>query len=475
MRTTTKRYEAILVRGKMYKFIVFIALIAVQLTISAVSKNTLDDESAIQEALITLDKQSHAAYFTKLLQIIAKTEKAHQIVFKINATSTVCSSKDEVIDVPTVKSICTEKMPLFECTVALQKPSLQYSAASCSEVDISSLPLKSVKSENAALVGSAMHSVEFALYRVDSERRSGFYKKFKDIIDVSQYGIVTVIEAKAVETDCPVIDDNGIVDIQEDCKDTGVSYKCKFVYFYSYGYDASVDCLKITLDDLNHADDEESAIQEALITLDKQSHAAYFTKLLQIIAKTEKTDQIVFKINATSTVCSSKDEVIDVPTVKSICTEKMPLFECTVALQKPSLQYSAASCSEVDISSLPLKSVKSENAALVGSAMHSVEFALYRVDSERRSGFYKKFKDLIDVSQYGIVTVIEAKAVETDCAVIDDDGIVDVEEDCKDTGVSYKCKFVYFYSYGYDASVDCVMHRITMRYSNNGKIFSVPQ
>ncbi|KRZ81875.1 hypothetical protein T08_10878 [Trichinella sp. T8] len=115
---------------------------------------------------------------------------------------------------------------------------------------------------------------------------------------------------------------------------------------------------------------------------------------------------------------------------------------------------------QVDISSLPLKSVKSENAALVGSAMHSVEFALYRVDSERRSGFYKKFKDLIDVSQYGIVTVIEAKAVETDCAVIDvrfDDGIVDVEEDCKDTGVSYKCKFVYFYSYGYDASVDCVM------------------
>ncbi|KRX60332.1 hypothetical protein T09_188, partial [Trichinella sp. T9] len=125
-------------------------------------------------------------------------------------------------------------------------------------------------------------------------------------------------------------------------------------------------------------------------------------------------------------------------------------------LKKPSLQYSAVSCSEVDISSLPLKSVKSENAALVGSAMHSVEFALYRVDSERRSGFYKKFKDLIDVSQYGIVTVIEAKAVETDCAVIDDDGIVDVEEDCKDTGVSYKCKFVYFYSYGYDASVDCV-------------------
>ncbi|KRZ59835.1 hypothetical protein T02_1564 [Trichinella nativa] len=127
-----------------------------------------------------------------------------------------------------------------------------------------------------------------------------------------------------------------------------------------------------------------------------------------------------------------------------------------IALQKPSLQYSAVSCSEVDISSLPLKSVKSENAALVGSAMHSVEFALYRVDSERRSGFYKKFKDLIDVSQYGIVTVIEAKAVETDCAVIDDDGLVDVEEDCKDTGVSYKCKFVYFYSYGYDASVDCV-------------------
>ncbi|KRX69825.1 hypothetical protein T06_1938 [Trichinella sp. T6] len=110
----------------------------------------------------------------------------------------------------------------------------------------------------------------------------------------------------------------------------------------------------------------------------------------------------------------------------------------------------------VDISSLPLKSVKSENAALVGSAMHSVAFALYRVDTERKSGFYKKFKDLIDVSQYGIVTVIEAKAVETDCAVIDDDGIVDVEEDCKDTGVSYKCKFVYFYSYGYDASVDCV-------------------
>ncbi|KAL1234795.1 Cystatin-SN [Trichinella spiralis] len=321
-------------------------------------------------------------------------------------------------------------MPLFECTVTLKKPSLQYSAASCSEVDISSLPLKSVKSENAALVGSAMHSVEFALYRVDSERRSGFYKKFKDIIDVSQYGIVTVIEAKAVETDCPVIDDNGIVDIQEECKDTDVSYKCKFVYFNSYGYDASVDCLKITSDDSNHANDEESAIQEALITFDKESHAAYFTKLLQIIAKTEEADQI--------------DEVIDVPTVKSICTEKMPLLECTVTLKKPSLEYSAASCSEVDISSLPLKSVKSENAALVGSAMHSVEYALYRVDSERRSGFYKKFKDIIDVSQYGIVTVIEAKAVETDCAVIDDDGIVDVEEDCKDTDVSYKCKFVYF-------------------------------
>ncbi|KAL1237740.1 Uronate isomerase [Trichinella spiralis] len=310
MRTTTKRYEAILVREKMYKFIVFIALIAVQLTASAASKNALDDESAIQEALITLDKQSHA----HILQI----------------------------------------------------------------------------------------------------------------------------------------------DIQEECKDTDVSYKCKFVYFNSYGYDASVDCLKITSDDSNHANDEESAIQEALITFDKESHAAYFTKLLQIIAKIEEADQIVFKINATSTVCSSKDEVIDVPTVKSICTEKMPLLECTVALQKPSLQYSAASCSEVDISSLPLKSVKSENAALVGSAMHSVEYALYRVDSERRSGFYKKFKDIIDVYQYGIVTVIEAKAVETDCAVIDDDGIVDVEEDCKDTDVSYKCKFVYFYSYGYDASVDCV-------------------
>ncbi|XP_003379751.1 conserved hypothetical protein [Trichinella spiralis] len=416
MRTTTKRYEAILVREKMYKCIVFIALIAVQLTASV-------------------------------------------------------ASKDEVIDVPTVKSICTEKMPLLECTVTLKKPSLQYSAASCSEVDISSLPLKSVKSENAALVGSAMHSVEYALYRVDSERRSGFYKKFKDIIDVSQYGIVTVIEAKAVETDCPVIDDNGIVDIQEECKDTDVSYKCKFVYFNSYGYDASVDCLKITSDDSNHANDEESAIQEALITFDKESHAAYFTKLLQIIAKTEEADQIVFKINATSTVCSSKDEVIDVPTVKSICTEKMPLLECTVTLKKPSLEYSAASCSEVDISSLPLKSVKSENAALVGSAMHSVEYALYRVDSERRSGFYKKFKDIIDVSQYGIVTVIEAKAVETDCAVIDDDGIVDVEEDCKDTDVSYKCKFVYFYSYGYDASVDCVKHRITMRFHNNGKTF----
>ncbi|KRY97740.1 hypothetical protein T11_5350, partial [Trichinella zimbabwensis] len=103
------------------------------------------------------------------------------------------------------------------------------------QVDISSLPLKSVKSENAALVGSAMHSVEFALYKVDSERRSGFYKKFKDIIDVSQYGIVTVIEATAVETDCKVIDDDGIVDIEEECKDTDVSYKCKFVYFYSYG------------------------------------------------------------------------------------------------------------------------------------------------------------------------------------------------------------------------------------------------
>ncbi|KRZ03025.1 hypothetical protein T11_18237 [Trichinella zimbabwensis] len=439
----------------MHKFIVLIALIAVQLTASIASKTTLDDESAIQEALITLDKKSHAAYFTKLLQIIEKTEEADQVVFKISATSTVCSSKDEVIDVHTVKSICTEKMPLFECTVTLQKPSLQYSAASCSEVDISSLPLKSVKSENAALVGSAMHSVEFALYKVDSERRSGFYKKFKDIIDVSQYGIVTVIEATAVETDCPVIDDDGIVDIEEECKDTDVSYKCKFVYFYSYGYDASVDCFRVALDDSEHTDAEESAIQEALITFDKQSQASYFTKLLQIIEKTEEADQIVFKINATSTVCSSKDEVIDVHTVKSICTEKMPLLECTVTLQKPSLQYSAASCSEVDISSLPLKSVKSENAALVGSAMHSVEFALYKVDSERRSGFYKKFKDIIDVSQYGIVTVIEATAVETDCKVIDDDGIVDIEEECKDTDVSYKCKFVYFYSYGYDASVDC--------------------
>ncbi|KAL1229063.1 Small ribosomal subunit protein uS4c [Trichinella pseudospiralis] len=438
----------------MYKFVLF-ALIAIQLTASIASNTTLDEESAIQEALITLDKKSHAAYFTKLLQIIEKTEEADEVVFKISATSTVCSLKDEVIDVHTVKSICTEKMPLFECTITLQKPSLQYSAASCSEVDISSLPLKSVKSENAALVGSAMHSVEFALYKVDSERRSGFYKKFKDIIDVSQYGIMTVIEATAVETDCPVIDDSGIVDIEEECKDTDVSYECKFVYFYSYIYDASVDCVRVASDDSKHTDDEESAIQEALITLDKKSHAAYFTKLLQIIEKTEEADEVVFKISATSTVCSSKDEVIDVHTVKSICTEKMPLFECTITLQKPSLQYSAASCSEVDISSLPLKSVKSENAALVGSAMHSVEFALYKVDSERRSGFYKKFKDIIDVSQYGIVTVIEATAVETDCPVIDDDGIVDIEEECKDTDVSYKCKFVYFYSHIYDASVDC--------------------